>query len=160
MLVEHKAIIKRLTKTCVAALESGVVAAMNARHYDVTVEHILSALFENADSDVAFLAMHYDLDVTGLKTTLTRSLEGLRAGNAGKPTFSPSLMELYQDAFTVAYTDLERFELNSERHNLRIKPRGGRNYNFTTDRADRADVLSAFHAEVRRARTRVVAQDQ
>lgn len=101
MLVEHKAIIKRLTKTNVAALEHAVVQAMNARHYEVTVEHVLSALLENSDSDVAFLAMHYDLDPAGLKTTLQRTLEGLRAGNAGKPTFSPSLMELYQDAFTV-----------------------------------------------------------
>ena len=101
MLVEHKAIIKRLTKTCVSALEHAVVAAMNARHYEVTVEHVLSALLENADSDVAFLAMHYDLDITGLQTTLTRTLESLRHGNAGKPTFSPSLMEWYQDAFTV-----------------------------------------------------------
>jgi type VI secretion system protein VasG len=101
MLVEHKSIIKRLTKTCVAALESAVVAAMNARHYEVTVEHVLNALLDNADSDVAFLAMHYDLDPSGLKTTLTRSLEGLRSGNAGKPTFSPSLMEWYQDSFTV-----------------------------------------------------------
>jgi type VI secretion system protein VasG len=101
MLVEHKSIIKRLTKTCVAALESAVVSAMNARHYEVTVEHVLNALLDNADSDVAFLTMHYDLDPAGLKTTLTRSLEGLRSGNAGKPTFSPNLMEWYQDAFTV-----------------------------------------------------------
>jgi type VI secretion system protein VasG len=101
MLVEHKAIIKRLTKTNVAALEHAVVQAMNARHYEVTVDHVLNALLENADSDVAFLAMHYDLDPAGLKTTLQRALEGLRTGNAGKPTFSPSLMELYQDAFTV-----------------------------------------------------------
>jgi len=101
MLVEHKSIIKRLTKTCVAALESAVVGAMNARHYEVTVEHVLNALLDNADSDVAFLAMHYDLDPSGLKTTLTRAMEGLRTGNAGKPTFSPGLMEWYQDAFTV-----------------------------------------------------------
>ncbi|MEM9690958.1 MAG: type VI secretion system ATPase TssH [Myxococcota bacterium] len=101
MLVEHKTLIKRLTKTCVTALESAVVQAMNARHYEVTVEHMLSALFDHADSDVAFLAMHYDLDITGLKTTLQRALEGLRTGNAGKPTFSPNLMEWFQDAFTV-----------------------------------------------------------
>ena len=101
MLVEHKAIFKRLTKTGVAALESGVVAAMNARHYEVTVEHVLNALLENDQSDVAFLAMHYDLDPAGLKTTLTRALEGMRTGNSGKPVFSPALMEWMQDAFTV-----------------------------------------------------------
>ena len=64
----------------------------------------------------------------------------------------------HQDAFTVAYTNLERFDLDSVRHALRIRPRGGRLYNFT-DNVDTADVLSAFHAEVRRARTRLVAQD-
>ncbi len=63
----------------------------------------------------------------------------------------------HQDAFTVAYTDLERFELDSADYTLRIKPRGGRNYNFT-NRADGAEVLSAFHAEVRRTRTRVAVQ--
>jgi len=101
MLVEHKTLIKRLTKTCVNALQTAVVQAMNARHYEVTVEHMLSALFDDADSDVAFLAMHYDLDIAGLKTTLQRALEGLRTGNAGKPTFSPNMMEWFQDAFTV-----------------------------------------------------------
>ena len=64
----------------------------------------------------------------------------------------------HKDAFTVAYTNLERFDLDSVRHALRIRPRGGRLYNFT-DNVDTADVLSAFHAEVRRARTRLVAQD-
>ncbi len=64
----------------------------------------------------------------------------------------------HKDAFTVAYTNLERFEVDSVRHTLRVKPRDGRIYNFT-DNVDTADVLSAFDAEVRRARTRLGAQD-
>ncbi|HHH11369.1 MAG TPA: type VI secretion system ATPase TssH, partial [Sorangium sp.] len=101
MLVDAKSIISRLTKTAVAALQASVVHAMNAGHYEVTVEHMFHSLLENAESDVAFLAMHYDLDPTGLKTTLARSLEGLRTGNAGKPTFSPRLLDWFQDSFTV-----------------------------------------------------------
>ncbi len=101
MLVEHKTIIKRLTRICVSSLEAAVVQAMNARHYEVTVEHLFFNLLDNADSDVAFLAMHYDLDPAGLRTTLQRALDGLRSGNSGKPTFSPSLMEWAQDSFTV-----------------------------------------------------------
>ncbi len=101
MLVEPKAIIKRLTRTCTAALESGVVHSINARQYEVTVEHMFNALLENPDSDVAFLAMHYDLDPAGLKTTLQRTMESLRVGNSGKPNFSPSMLEWMQDAFTV-----------------------------------------------------------
>ena len=101
MLVEPKSIIKRLTRTCTAALESAVVQCVNSRHYEVTVDHVLYALLDNPDSDVAFLTMHYDLDPTGLRTTLQRTIEGLRSGNAGKPNFSPSMLEWMQDAYTV-----------------------------------------------------------
>ncbi len=101
MLVEPKAIIKRLTRTSTAALESAVVQCVNVRHYEVTVEHVFNALLENPDSDVAFLAMHYDLDPGALKSTLQRSLDSLRTGNSGKPNFSPALLDWMQDAFTV-----------------------------------------------------------
>lgn len=105
MLVEPKAIIKRLTRTCTAALESAVVQCVNSRQYEVTVEHVFSALLENPDSDMAFLAMHYDLDPAGLKTTLQRTIDGLRTGNSGKPNFSPAMLEWMQDAFTVGAMD-------------------------------------------------------
>jgi type VI secretion system protein VasG len=101
MLVEPKSIIKRLTRTCTAALESAVVQCVNARHYEVTVEHVLFALFDNPDSDVAFLSMHYDLQPAQLRTTLQRTLEDLRTGNAGKPTFSPTMLEWMQDAWVI-----------------------------------------------------------
>ena len=101
MLVDAKAIISRLTKTNVNTLQASVVHAMNAGHYEVTVEHVFNALLDNAESDVAFLAMHYDLDPAGLKSTLQHSLESLRTGNAGKPTFSPRLLDWFQDSFTV-----------------------------------------------------------
>ena len=101
MLVEPKSVIKRLTRTCTAALESAVVQCVNARHYEVTVEHVLFALFDNPDSDVAFLSMHYDLQPAQLRTTLQRTLEDLRTGNAGKPTFSPTMLEWMQDAWVI-----------------------------------------------------------
>jgi type VI secretion system protein VasG len=101
MLVDPKSIIKRLTRPCTAALEAGVVQCVNARHYEVTLEHVMLALLDNADSDLAFLVMHYDLDPARLRQTLQRSLEDLRSGNAGKPTFSPTMLEWMQDAWTI-----------------------------------------------------------
>ncbi|MCC6527718.1 MAG: type VI secretion system ATPase TssH [Polyangiaceae bacterium] len=105
MLVEPKSIIKRLTRVCTSALESAVVQCVNMRHYEVTVEHLLAALLDNPDSDVAFLAMHYDLNPERLKTTLQRSLQDLRSGNAGKPTFSPTMLEWFQDAWVIGSVD-------------------------------------------------------
>ncbi len=101
MLVEPKSIIKRLTRTCTAAVEAAVLQCVNQRQYEVTLEHVVNALLDNPDSDIAFLAMHYDLDPAGLKTTLQRSIDSLRTGNSGKPNFSPNLLDWMQDAFTV-----------------------------------------------------------
>ncbi len=101
MLVEAKSIIKRLTKVCTAALEAAVVQCVNARHYEVTVEHLLLALLDDANSDIAFIVMHYDLDPARLRQVLQRSLSDLRSGNAGKPVFSPTMLEWMQDAFVV-----------------------------------------------------------
>jgi type VI secretion system protein VasG len=105
MLVEAKSIIKRLSRICTTALEAAVVQCVNARHYEVTVEHLLLALLDDANSDVAFLVMHYDLDPARLRTVLQRSLSDLRTGNAGKPVFSPTMLEWMQDAWTVGSVD-------------------------------------------------------
>jgi type VI secretion system protein VasG len=105
MLVEPKSIFKRLTRPCLAALESGTVQCMNARQYEVTLEHVMLALLDNADSDIAFLVMHYDLDRSRLVQVLQRGLEDLRTGNAGKPTFSPTMLEWMQDAWTIGSVD-------------------------------------------------------
>jgi type VI secretion system protein VasG len=99
MLVDPKSIIKRLTKNVTSALEAGVVQCVNARHYEVTLEHVLLALLDDADSDLAFIVSHYDLNASALRSTLQRSLEDLRTGNAGKPVFSPTMLEAMQDAF-------------------------------------------------------------
>ena len=58
------------------------------------------------------------------------------------------------DAFAIPLSELEEFAVNYLKHNLRIKPRDGRTYNFT-DRAENADALFVFHREVERARERL-----
>ncbi len=59
----------------------------------------------------------------------------------------------HKDAFTVAYRDLDQFELDAATDTLRVRPRGGRRYNFT-DAVNAPGTLSAFHAEVAGARAR------
>ena len=65
----------------------------------------------------------------------------------------------HKDALTITHTDLERFEVDSAKQRLRIKPRGGRSYHFTHP-ADDALLLFVFLADAERVRTRLVAQDQ
>ena len=65
----------------------------------------------------------------------------------------------HDDSFTVTLGALEEFAVNYLEHNLRIKPRGGRTYNFT-DHEDNADTLFVFHREVEKARERLAHGDQ
>ena len=60
------------------------------------------------------------------------------------------------DAFSVGFDDLEEFTVDYLEHNLRLKVRGGRTYNFT-DEETNADRLFVFHREVEEARTRMSA---
>lgn len=77
---------------------------------------------------------------------LTASPEGLRYAAAdGK------------DNFTATLTDLEIFEIDYLAKNLRVKTRQGRTYNFTTSDPT-ADALMRFHADVDKARKRLIAE--
>ena len=53
----------------------------------------------------------------------------------------------HNDTFSIRLADIEEFEIDYLAHNLKIKPRGGRTYNFTDNR-DNADALFVFHREV------------
>lgn len=101
MIVDAKSILKRLSRSCTNALNAAIGQCVNARQYEVTLEHVMLALLDDAESDIAFLVMHFDLDPARLRKVLQQSLEELRTGNAGKPTFSPAMMEWIQDAWLV-----------------------------------------------------------
>src|SRR5262249_53370163 len=107
IIVERKSVFKRLNTTCVNALNQAAGQCMNARQYEITVEHVMLSLLDNADSDIAFLAMHYDLDPARFRKALHQGLEELRTGNAGKPTFSPKTLDWIQDAWTIASLDYD-----------------------------------------------------
>ena len=60
----------------------------------------------------------------------------------------------HKDTFSIRLADIEEFEIDYLAHNLKIKPHGGRTYNFT-DNHGNADVLFVFHREVEQALARL-----
>src|SRR5262245_12096715 len=113
MIVDAKSIFKRLTRSCNNALNAAAGQCVNARQYEITVEHVMLSLLDDAESDLACLAMHYDLDPARLRKALQQSLEELRTGNAGRPTFSPVMLEWLQDAWTVGSADYGYMKIRS-----------------------------------------------
>ena len=64
----------------------------------------------------------------------------------------------HDDTFEVTLEALEEFSVDYLEHNLRIKVRNGRTYNFT-DQQENADALFVFQREVEEARERLVRGD-
>jgi hypothetical protein len=62
-----------------------------------------------------------------------------------------------KDAFAIPFSQLESFEIDYLKKELKVKQKGGKNWNFT-DKSDNADKLFVFHRDVTKARERLAAQ--
>jgi hypothetical protein len=61
------------------------------------------------------------------------------------------------DAFTLPFGEVEEFDVDYQKKNLRVKRRGGKTWNFTTAAAT-ADPLFVFHRDVEKARQKIAAK--
>jgi hypothetical protein len=62
-----------------------------------------------------------------------------------------------KDAFALPFSNLEKFEIDYLKKELKVKQRGGKTWNFT-DRSENADKLFVFHRDVTKAREKLAAQ--
>ncbi len=113
LVAEPRSLLKTLNSTCTRALEAAASACVAARHYEVTVEHVIVALLDDLESDLHKILPHYEVDPAYMRSTIQRYLGDLRSGNAGKPTFGSLLFELFQDSWVYASTELGEAKIRS-----------------------------------------------
>jgi type VI secretion system protein VasG len=111
--VDIKSLLGRLNTYCTRSLEAAAGLCVSRTHYEVTIEHLLSKLLEDAQSDLPMILRHFDINGGRLQKVIDRSLEEFKTGNAAKPVFSPLLMELFQEGWLVASVDLEEARVRS-----------------------------------------------
>jgi type VI secretion system protein VasG len=105
MNIDVRYLLEKMNTFCTGALEGAAGLCVSRTHYEVTVEHYLSRLLEEPQSDMMLLLRQVDVDVNGLKWTLARDLDALRTGNSGRPVFSPLLIEWLKDTWLVSSID-------------------------------------------------------
>jgi hypothetical protein len=76
--------------------------------------------------------------------TLTATVDGLTYDSSNK-----------NDAFKLVYSQLETFTVDYLEKNLKLKQKGGKQWNFTDKNATNADKLFVFHREVEAARKKL-----
>lgn len=111
--VEIKPLLKRLNPFCTRSLEGAAGLCVSRSHYEVTVEHLVSRLLDETGADWYLILKQFGINSTALRKNLDRTLEEMRSGNAGKPAFSPLLLQWIQDAWLLASVNLGEASIRS-----------------------------------------------
>jgi type VI secretion system protein VasG len=111
--VDMKSLLSKLNGFCTNALHSAAGLCVSRTHYEVTVEHFLLKALADPTCDLGLILRRFEMDPGRLSAALTDTLEDLKAGNSGKPVFSPLLMELFERAWMFASIDLGEARLRS-----------------------------------------------
>jgi len=101
MSVDLRSLIGKLNDTTRNTLEAAAGLCLARTHYDVEIEHFLLKLMDAANTDFAFIARHFEVDRERLAGELNRSLDRLKTGNARTPAFSPTLIKMLTEAWTL-----------------------------------------------------------
>ena len=107
MSINLKSLIGKLNDTTRQTLEAAAGLCVSRAHYDIEIEHYLLKALDSSDNDVAAILRHYSIDKSRLTADLQRALDNFKSGNARSPAFSPSLVKMLAEAWTIASIDFD-----------------------------------------------------
>ncbi len=108
-----KSLMKKLNQHCARSLEASAGFCIARTHYEVTFEHLFLKLLEDGAGDIPRILRHFEIDAGKFQEALLHTLENFRAGNAGRPTFSPILLEMIERAWMLASVEYNQPEVRS-----------------------------------------------
>ncbi|SFR47813.1 type VI secretion system protein VasG [Marinobacter gudaonensis] len=111
--VELPALIGRLNDMSREALEASAALCISRQGAEITPAHLLFKLLETPFSDVRQILEHTGINHQNLQPLVGESLNGEPQTAEPYPSFSPLLVELMQDAWLLASTELGHTELRS-----------------------------------------------
>ncbi|WP_454915558.1 type VI secretion system ATPase TssH [Xanthobacter sediminis] len=113
MSLDLKSLLDRLGPYPKRSLETAAGLAVGRGNYEVTVEHLLLTMVDDADRDLPLALRHFEADVPLLKRRLQRAVEDMKSGNPGRPVFSPNLIEVITDAWLIGSVELAQGQVRS-----------------------------------------------
>lgn len=113
ILVELKPLVEKLNVSCRQALENAAGSCLSRTNYEISVEHLLNRMIDDAQCDMSLMLVQQKIDVGLLKRAIEQAIEDMQSGNTGRPTFSPLLLELFQDAWLISSVDFRDKKIRS-----------------------------------------------
>ncbi len=111
--VDLQKLFDRLNPLCNHTLELAIATCVKRTNYNVEMEHWLAMLVDSGDSDFVRILESFEVDMTKVKTDLTKNLDRLKTGNAKSPALSPDVVELATDAWTIATINYSAGQIRS-----------------------------------------------
>ncbi|HEY3245615.1 MAG TPA: type VI secretion system ATPase TssH [Phycisphaerae bacterium] len=93
-----RSLIGRFDPACLQCFQGAASVCQSRTHFEITPEHLLLRLIDDATGDVAQIFNTFRVERTQIRRALQRILDELPSGHRGKPALSPKLMELFQSA--------------------------------------------------------------
>jgi type VI secretion system protein VasG len=95
-------LLQRLNPHCANALEAAASLCQGRLSDEITVEHWLLKLIEAGDGDIPAIMNHYDLSIDAVWDALLRAIDHTPRNLRGRPSLSPQLAVVLQDAWFIA----------------------------------------------------------
>lgn len=108
-----KKLLQKLNDHTTRALEAAAGFAISRGHYEVALEHLLLKLLEDGAGDLPRILDRFGVQPEKVWEALTARLEDYKRGNTGRPTFSPVLLQLAEDAWTLGSVHHSAAEIRS-----------------------------------------------
>ena len=94
-----KTLLDRLNDHCAETLDAAAGFASGRTHYEVAIEHMLIKLLEDGSGDLARIFRALNIDADALWQGMLQHLSKNRSGNAGNPSFSPFMLQWFEQAW-------------------------------------------------------------
>ena len=111
--VNLKSLLDKCNTFATTALTTAAGQAVTRTHYEVTIEHFLLACLADAHSDIPIALERFGIDIAKVTRLLDAALDDFRAGNSGRPVFSPLLIDLLENAWLTASVDMGLAQIRS-----------------------------------------------
>ncbi|WP_456324898.1 type VI secretion system ATPase TssH [Desulfonauticus submarinus] len=99
-------IVNKFNSTAAEVLQNAAGLCVSRTNYEIAVEHYLLKAIENIGGDVQLILHHFGVNTGEIQAKILDALEDFKAGNTGKPIFSPLLVDLFESSWLVTSIDL------------------------------------------------------
>ncbi len=111
--LEPIALVRKLNGFSRNALENAAGLCVGRSHYEITVDHLMLKLLDHPNGDLQVILRHFEVEPSRVTGALQHNVEGFKAGNTGKPVFSPLLPKWLEEAWLIGSVNLSEPLLRS-----------------------------------------------